>query len=129
MKTVSRDTPIVKATTSMHETVISSLTLRLNEPYWLLHQGSCEHFLVVDQIRLVHQSDPRSGYPLTLQITPPLLDVCRGCNRVPAVWAIVGDIRLSESPCILCDPCWKNMGEPQDGGILVAPLPKHELGW
>lgn len=134
-----------KAATTTHETKLSSLTVRLNQPYWLLHQGNCEHFVVFDQIRyltplsqlkcsnpssrLVHPSDPQTGYPLTLQITPPLLDVCRGCTRVPAVWSIVGDIRLGESPCILCDPCWKNMGEPADGGILVAPLPKHELGW
>jgi len=131
LKAFSSGSPqtLEKAVTLMHETTLSSLTLRVNEPYWLLHQGNCEHFIVVDQIRLVHPSDPRTGYPLTLQITPPLLDVCRGCNRVPAVWAIVGDMRLGESPCILCNPCWKNMGEPSDDGILIAPLPKYHLGW
>jgi hypothetical protein len=44
---------IKKADSSIHQTHFSSLTLRLHEPYWLLHQGNCEHFLVVDQIRLV----------------------------------------------------------------------------
>ena len=37
----------------MHETPFSSLSLRLNRPYWLVHHGNCEHFLVVDQIRYV----------------------------------------------------------------------------
>ncbi len=37
----------------MHETPFSSLSLRLNHPYWLVHHGNCEHFLVVDQIRYV----------------------------------------------------------------------------
>ena len=36
-----------------HDTPLSSLSLRLNHPYWLLHHGNCEHFLVVDQIRHV----------------------------------------------------------------------------
>jgi hypothetical protein len=37
----------------MHDTLFSSLSLRLNHPYWLLHHGNCEHFLVIDQIRHV----------------------------------------------------------------------------
>jgi hypothetical protein len=42
-----------------HETPFSSLSLRLNHPYWLVHHGNCEHFLVVDQIRYVFL--PRSA--------------------------------------------------------------------
>jgi snRNA-activating protein complex subunit 3 len=42
---------ITRATTSASETTFSALTLRLHQPYWLLHQGNCEHFIVVDQIR------------------------------------------------------------------------------
>jgi len=37
----------------MGDTLFSSLSLRLNHPYWLVHQGNCEHFVVVDQIRHV----------------------------------------------------------------------------
>ena len=37
----------------MRDTSFGSLSLRLNHPYWLVHQGNCEHFLVVDQIRYV----------------------------------------------------------------------------
>ncbi|KAH9061338.1 snRNA-activating protein of 50kDa MW C terminal-domain-containing protein [Lactarius vividus] len=116
----------------MRDTSISSLTLRLNHPYWLIHQGNCEHFLVVDQIRLLHPHDPPSGYPLTTQITPPLLGNCRACTKVPAVYSVSGDIRLGESPCLLCAPCWRSMGMPkgQDANtVMVIPLPKHEFGW
>ncbi|KAF8973130.1 snRNA-activating protein of 50kDa MW C terminal-domain-containing protein [Flammula alnicola] len=101
-----------KSTYFLEGTKLCSLSLCLNEPYWLIHQGNCEHFVVIDQIsRLLHPSDPRSGYPLTLQITPPILDLCRACARVPAIWSIVADVRLGESPCVLCGPCWRNMGE------------------
>ncbi|KAH9979175.1 snRNA-activating protein of 50kDa MW C terminal-domain-containing protein [Russula compacta] len=115
----------------MHDMPFSSLMLRLNHPYWLLHHGNCEHFLVVNQIRLLHSHDPPSGYPLTTRITPPLLGNCRACSKVPAVYSIVGDLRLGESPCTLCTPCWRNMGMPKGKeaeNIMVIPLPKYELG-
>lgn len=44
---------ITKSSTSLSETPFASLTLRVNQPYWMLHQGNCEHFVVVDQIRCV----------------------------------------------------------------------------
>lgn len=67
-------------------------------------------------------------YPLTLQITPPLLQLCRACMKVPAVVSIVGDIRLGESPCLLCRVCWRAMGNG-DEDVIVVPLPRYELGW
>ncbi|KAI9508786.1 snRNA-activating protein of 50kDa MW C terminal-domain-containing protein [Russula earlei] len=115
----------------MHDTPFSSLSLRLNYPYWLLHRGNCEHFLVIDQIRLFHPHDPPTGYPLTSQLTPPLLGNCRACSKVPGVYSIVGDVRLGESPCILCAPCWRNMGMPKGKDaetIMVIPLAKYEFG-
>ncbi|KAJ7647198.1 snRNA-activating protein of 50kDa MW C terminal-domain-containing protein [Roridomyces roridus] len=131
LKTFPKDsaTPLSKAPTAMHDTPLSSLSLRIGEPYWLLHHGNCEHFIVFDQIRLQHPSDRPSGYPSTTQITQPSLDNCRGCTKVPAVWSIVNDERLGESPCPMCAVCWNAMGDPKDGKVVVVPLPKYELGW
>ena len=77
--------------------------------------------------RLLHPSDAQSGYPLTIQITPSPFDLCRACSRVPAVWSIVGDVRLGENPCVLCDPCWKSMGESKEEGVVALPLPNAAL--
>ncbi|KAG8213733.1 hypothetical protein J3R82DRAFT_10438 [Butyriboletus roseoflavus] len=44
---------ITKSSTSLSQTPFTSLTLRINQPYWMLHQGNCEHFVVIDQIRHV----------------------------------------------------------------------------
>ncbi|KAF8160817.1 snRNA-activating protein of 50kDa MW C terminal-domain-containing protein [Crassisporium funariophilum] len=120
---------VTKATTSLQNTTFSSLSLRINEPYWLIHRGNCEHFLVVDQIRLAHPSDPLSSYPLTLQITPALLDLCRACTKVPAVWSIVGDVRLGENPCVLCEPCWRNMGESEEDEVAVFPIANYACAY
>ena len=35
----------------MAETKLSSLSLRLHQPYAIFHAGNCEHFIVVEQIR------------------------------------------------------------------------------
>ncbi|GLB37608.1 putative snRNA-activating protein of 50kDa MW C terminal [Lyophyllum shimeji] len=129
LQSVSKDAPpLTVAPTTIYETRLSSLPLRINQPYWLLHQGNCEHFVVVDQIRLQHPSDVTTGYPLTLQITPALLDLCRACSKVPASLSVVGDIRLGESPCLLCASCWRHMGDPDDPNIIVKQLPRYELG-
>lgn len=118
---------IKTASTSACTTTFNALTLRLHQPYWILHQGNCEHFFVIDQIRLAHASDPSSGYPLTLHLTPTVQDLCRACGKVPAVYSIVGDMRLGESPCLLCAPCWRTMGSPKNDGVMVVPLVLPEL--
>jgi snRNA-activating protein complex subunit 3 len=43
--------PLAKSPTSLNSTPLSSLSLKLNKPYWFLHQGSCEHFIVFDHVR------------------------------------------------------------------------------
>jgi snRNA-activating protein complex subunit 3 len=35
----------------MHDTQLLAITLRLNQPYWVLHAGNCEHTIVIDEIR------------------------------------------------------------------------------
>lgn len=62
-----------------------------------------------------------------LQATPPLLDLCRACSKVPAIVSIVGDVRLGESPCLMCGPCWRNMGDPLGGSQIVTPLSRSDF--
>lgn len=51
---VNRKGPgMVKRGGLMHDAKLADLELRLQQPYWLLHQGDCEHLIVLDQIRSV----------------------------------------------------------------------------
>lgn len=107
---------------------LSSLSISLHKAYPIIHGGNCEHFLVFEQIRLRCHSDPLGGWPHVLQVTPPTPDLCRACRRVPAVCAVSGDIRLGESPCLLCGPCWDAMGTPSNigndsDGVTVVAIP------
>ncbi|EKM54490.1 uncharacterized protein PHACADRAFT_96477, partial [Phanerochaete carnosa HHB-10118-sp] len=117
----------------MHEVTFRSLQIRLHHPYWLCHAGNCDHFFVIELLRAHHPSDPPVfSFPLTTQITPRLLENCRACNKVPAVYAINGDVRLGETPFVVCAPCWRWMGPPKPENadkVQVVPLPKHEFGW
>ena len=36
---------------SMHDTKLSSLSIRLHEPYWIVHAGNCEHFFSIASVR------------------------------------------------------------------------------
>jgi len=130
LQTISKGSfSITRAASTIHQTPLSALSLRVNQPYWLLHHGNCEHFVVVDQIRLQHPSDALLGYPLKLQTTPPLLDLCRACSKVPAHLSVVGDVRLGESPCLMCGPCWRNMGDSLSGSQIITLLPRCDFGW
>lgn len=42
---------MVKRGGLMHDAKLADLELRLHQPYWLLHQGECEHLIVLNQIR------------------------------------------------------------------------------
>lgn len=120
----------MKSSASLNRATFNSLTLRINQPYWMLHQGNCEHFIVVDQVRYPHPSDPASGYPLMLYLAPTLSELCRACSKAPAVISVVNDIRLGESPCLLCGPCWRLMGPPKDDAeVAIVPLVTHHGSW
>lgn len=63
-ETPSNKKPEIRKGPNMHLQRFSDLSLRINEPYWLLHQGSCEHFIVIDQIRSVSKSPVRHTHIL-----------------------------------------------------------------
>ena len=46
-------------------------------------------------------------------------EVCRVMSRYL--------VRLGENPCVMCDPCWKNMGESKEEGVVALPLPNPKL--
>ncbi|KIJ49625.1 hypothetical protein M422DRAFT_246699 [Sphaerobolus stellatus SS14] len=114
----------------LHEVTLRSLSLRIDEPYWLLHRGNCEHYFVVDEIRLQNPHDPVSGYPICTHRTPISRALCRICSKVPATLSILGDSRLGETPCNVCKGCWdlfggppaQREGEDLDSRVVEVPL-------
>jgi len=106
----------------MHDTPLHGLELALHFPNWILHHGKCEHYFVVQQIRLQHPSDPHSGYPLTIHASPIIRPICRVCEDIPASYALVNDIRLPDTPFLICQRCLNLLGKPNNDESLVIPL-------
>ncbi|TFL01480.1 snRNA-activating protein of 50kDa MW C terminal-domain-containing protein [Pterulicium gracile] len=132
--TLSPTVSLTRSPLSLDEVKFRDLEgLRVGEPYFVMHDGHCEHYWVVESIRLPHPLDPppttsppsslhphgSSQYPLTIHLSPLSLPSCRACTRAPARFAIVGDVRLGESPCVLCAPCWGELREGREEGVVV----------
>ncbi|KAH7108046.1 snRNA-activating protein of 50kDa MW C terminal-domain-containing protein [Auriculariales sp. MPI-PUGE-AT-0066] len=113
-----------KSFTTFATTPLSSLNLRINEPYYFLHQGNCSHLLMFDLIRAPHADDPKEGYPQTLHVSPSNIQICRVCAKSPASLAVANDFRLGETPSVVCKTCWAALGMPKNPeiDIVVTPL-------
>jgi len=121
---------MVKRGGLMHDAKLTDLELRLDQPYWLLHQGECDPLIVITQIRLAHPTDPKNGYPLLIQRAPSPHPICRICTRFAAELSIVGDVRIGEHIALVCRACFKALGEPvkgRDDPVVVVPLVREGI--
>ena len=67
-----------------------------------------------------HQSDRPTNYPIQVLLAPRQHALCKLCSRIAADLAINGDVRLGESPCLVCASCWNEFGGSE--GVMVVPL-------
>ena len=116
----------------MQETRIGELDVRIGEPYWYMHQGSCEHVWTVDRIRCVplvhppsasltlhtrsyiHPADPRPAtaassapYPVTTFLSRLTAAKCRLCDRDPGSIVTIDDELAGETPALMCARCFE----------------------
>lgn len=55
---------VATAARSLSSVTLDSIAkLRLHKPYWMCHQGICEHFWTIDEVRLPTQADPPPPQP------------------------------------------------------------------
>lgn len=113
----------------MKDTLLSDLKIRLNCPYPYIHCEECEHFIVIQQARLINEDFDRElldspfGY-LELVKQKERKKICRICDYYFADW-IVKDDRLSPDN-YLCHQCLESLhyGEDQkivDDNFFIIP--------
>ncbi len=56
-------------------------SVRVGQPYWLLHQGDCAHCFVIEQIRALRPSEELALYNSEQLVTTALRPAERHCNR------------------------------------------------
>lgn len=139
--------PQWRAGKSMQETRIGDLDVRVGEPYWYMHQGSCEHVWTVDRIRCappsppllprspppytlsyIHPADPRpttaassAPYPVTTFLSRLTAAKCRLCDRDPGSIVTIDDELAGETPALMCAKCFELL---HGDGTDVEWIPK-----
>lgn len=107
----------------MSQQTLGALSLKIQQPCWLYHHGSCVHCWTIESVRLCNTSDHQYSYPLALYMSTWSYPTCPHCGRNPVAWVVNGDIRLGESPSRLCTACWSLMGPSDDPDVIVLPFP------
>ncbi|WAR00236.1 SNPC3-like protein [Mya arenaria] len=98
-------------TQRMEETTFLDLTLRLGHPYLYLHQGDCEHLMVISDIKLLTKEHPQDvrDYPYLMKKYQRVRTACRVCTKQAARWITYGSEFTPENPCFFCDVCFRSL--------------------
>ncbi|KAG0004467.1 small nuclear RNA activating complex, polypeptide 3 [Entomortierella chlamydospora] len=102
----------------MHDTLIQDLSIRLNHPYLLVHQGNCEHIMMFRDLSAEHDEPNRLRYPKATFKSKPVRHKCRMCNINQAFYVTVDDRLAGETPCYFCKPCYHAFHYDVNGNIL-----------
>ncbi|KAF9395628.1 small nuclear RNA activating complex, polypeptide 3 [Mortierella sp. AD011] len=102
----------------MHDTLIQDLSIRLNHPYLLVHQGNCEHVMMFRDLSAEHDEPNRLRYPKAIFKSKPVRHKCRMCNINQAFYVTVDDRLAGETPCYFCKPCYHAFHYDVNGNIL-----------
>ncbi|XP_046681474.1 snRNA-activating protein complex subunit 3-like isoform X1 [Homalodisca vitripennis] len=96
-------------TKQMERTLVEDLEIRFGYPYLYLHQGCCEHVVIINDARLLTPKDSLFGfdYPLMTKVSHKNLIHCMTCSRFPAKWIVRGSDRLAHDPTYQCKTCFK----------------------
>ena len=118
---------ITQIGTPMVQTVLGEMHLKVQMPYWILHQGNCYHCIVISSIRLISPTDPSNNYAIASFLARQHIPTCHHCGRNPVTLVVNGDTRLGESPSRLCQTCWRVMGLPKGDlmsgeRVIVVPF-------
>ncbi|KAF9377845.1 small nuclear RNA activating complex, polypeptide 3 [Podila verticillata] len=105
----------------MHDTRIQDLAIRLNHPYLFVHQGSCEHILMVKSMRLPNKEYDdmnRAHYPRLMFKSKHSTHMCKMCLVNRAQFVTIDDRLAGESPCYFCQQCYYAFHYDIKGNIL-----------
>ncbi|VDO09037.1 unnamed protein product [Rodentolepis nana] len=104
--------------TNMTDHVLGNLKITLGKPYLFLHQGNCEHIIIVTSMRLTDRTTAQSvdSYPICTGKAPQKQMSCEACSCLRAQWLVhdAGDL-LPKDPTALCITCIRYLLYTPDG--------------
>ncbi|KAI9189582.1 hypothetical protein H9P43_001015 [Blastocladiella emersonii ATCC 22665] len=114
----------------MESTPLDAVPLRINEPYVLVHQGACEHLVIVQNIRLWNPvaDPPETSYPRTTFKRHTRRQRCTVCDYRAARYVTRGDRHAVANPCRWCAECYTAFHYARDGvTLLYDDFVVHEI--
>jgi len=118
----------------MAATTFAQLRVRVGASYAFLHQGDCEHRVVVTDIRLFSPGEDeadRRKYPRLVCQSRVSRRKCAICNLFAATLVTYGDERAPSSPAFWCQRCYDGFHLDAAGNPLYTNFTKlpyiHEL--
>ncbi|KAI8084122.1 snRNA-activating protein complex, subunit 3, partial [Gilbertella persicaria] len=95
-------------TQPMQDTTLGNMSLILNKPIAFIHQGDCEHMILIPDVRLLAPNEYKSitEFPRTTHNFTYIRYKCSMCSVYPATKITMNDIVSGFSPCYFCDDCF-----------------------
>lgn len=94
----------------MQAALLENMSMKLQQPIAFIHQNDCEHMMVIQDIKLVSDSECKSKaeFPRTTHNLRYDRFKCSMCTIFPATKITYEDIISGFSPCYFCDICFES---------------------
>ncbi|KAG0299642.1 small nuclear RNA activating complex, polypeptide 3 [Dissophora globulifera] len=102
----------------MHETLIQDLSIRINQPYLLVHQGNCEHIMMFRDLSHQHDELNRLSYPKATFKAKVNRHKCSMCHINSAFCVTLDDRLAGKTPAYFCERCYDLFHYDSSGNIL-----------
>ncbi|KAF2078291.1 hypothetical protein CYY_000383 [Polysphondylium violaceum] len=104
----------------MQDVTFNDLSVSLGEKYLYCHQGSCEHFVVFEQLKLLNGNDDqdKTHYPKIRHQLKHRRRKCKVCEIYPAKYVTLGDKMVDETPYFYCEVCYRHFHYTKEGVLL-----------
>ncbi|RKP38460.1 snRNA-activating protein complex, subunit 3 [Dimargaris cristalligena] len=105
----------------MSQTRFADLTLDLFTPYTFMHQGDCEHTLVITDVRKpipLHDANNALVYPRQSFRCFQKRHRCRMCRNAPSDLVTADDFYSGQNPCFFCQNCYDLFHYGDKGELL-----------
>nr|CCA14275.1 snRNAactivating protein complex subunit 3 putative [Albugo laibachii Nc14] len=116
------DGEVDNAPRSMEQTRFDELSLHQNLEGVFIHQGECEHFVLLRNVRMLHEYDTNASasFPMRLRNhLPKPLRNCLICKQFAAKFVCYEDRLATSEPMFFCDRCYKSAHCDPDTGDLL----------
>ncbi|KFD58368.1 hypothetical protein M514_00594, partial [Trichuris suis] len=116
------------STARMEETTFDDLNIRLGQPYVYIHQGNCEHLVVISNIHFAHEEDPQdvSWYPIDFTRRAKTIVHCDICQDSYAKWIVFAKDHLPQPTMFFCKSCFDLFCTDENGKstfeLVLVPL-------